>query len=117
MGTHEVIGKHHVRSSSQNDDDDVDAGEAGWTRFEPGDEITPTEAELNAFPERFRELRSSSDESVVEVPLDLGDMTVGEVAEELDSGEYDDKLDILEEAESQGDERTGVFDAIDERRE
>lgn len=117
MGSHEVVRKEHYRASSQSEDDDGEAGLAGGAEvFEPGDEINPTEAELQAYPDRFRELRGSAEGSV-DVPLDLGDMTVSEVEEALESGDYDDSLDILAQAESQGDDRTGVHEAIDERRE
>jgi len=88
----------------------------GMDAFEVGDEITPTEAELEAFPERFRELRDS-DESTSEAPFDPSDMTVDEVEEALNGEEYgSEALDELEETESSNDDRDGVHDAIAEHR-
>lgn len=121
--THEVVRKTHVRSSSHSTDEDAEAGEAGWTEFEPGDTITPTEAELRAFPERFRELRTAPSENGTEdeegnenPPLELTDMTVAEVQEALESGDYDDSLDTLESYEKENDDRKGVKQAIEDRR-
>lgn len=45
------------------------------------------------------------------------DGNVDEVADALATGEYDDELDAIEDAENAGEDRTGVQDAIDERRE
>jgi len=52
--THIVVGKAHVRSSTRDD----------GGRYEPGDPIDPTEAELRSFPHRFVEV--DADGRVVE---------------------------------------------------
>lgn len=136
--THEVVRKTHWRSSSQNDSEDVEAGMSGMTKFEPGDLIEPTEAELRAFPDRFRELTTTESQALNngnaetesagsesedegdsgngESPLELSEMTVAEIQEALSTGDYDDRLDELEEYENQNDGRKGVRQAIDERR-
>jgi hypothetical protein len=90
----------------------------GMETFETGDEITPTESELEAFPDRFRELRNvNTDESVEQAPFDPTGMTVAEVGEALEDGSYDSEgLDDLEAAEENNDDRAGVYDAIDEQR-
>ena len=48
---------------------------------------------------------------------ELLDGTIGEVEDALETGEYDDVLDELEALEEDGEGRTGVFSAIDEREE
>jgi len=121
--THEVVRKRHVRSSSHSDNDEDEAGEDGWIEFDVGDTITPTESELASFPNRFRELRgpvsdngSEEPEGNEEPPLELTEMTVAEVQEALETGDYDDSLDTLEEYETQNDDRKGVKQSIDDRR-
>ena len=48
---------------------------------------------------------------------DVLDGTIGEVEEALETGDYDDVLDELEALEEDGEDRTGVYSAIDDRRE
>ncbi|AFZ74557.1 hypothetical protein [Natronobacterium gregoryi] len=42
--------------------------------------------------------------------------TIPEIKEGLEAGEYDDQLDVLADAEREGDDRSGVHDAIESRR-
>lgn len=117
MATHEVVRKEHARSSSRTADDDK-VGMSGMEVFEPGDEITPTEAELSAFPDRFREIRIQQDnEAEDDDSLNPSGMTVAEVSEAVETGEYDDELEEIEELETEGDDRKGVHQAIEERRQ
>lgn len=113
--THEVVRKAHYRAVD--DASEADIGNR-LKAFEVGDTITPTESELEAFGDRFRELRNAPEESedTEEPPLDLDDMTVAEVEEALETGDYDDSLDTIEEYESENADRNGVHNAIADRR-
>lgn len=79
--------------------------------YEEGDEFEPTDDELAAFDDRLEEV----DTRVVEMP-DLEEMTVDDAEEALETGEYDGVLDRLEELEESGEDRQGVYDAIERRR-
>lgn len=59
--THRVVGKSHRRSAGMPEEDGAN-GEP-YVEYEVGDEITPTESELESFPFRFEELTDTSDES------------------------------------------------------
>lgn len=108
--------------------------------FEPGDEIDATDAELAAFGDNLIELEdqdtstdagegaddeeeAETDGEAAEATVDEADLadvldgTIGDVEEELATGEYDDVLDQLEALEEDGEARRGVFDALDDRRE
>ncbi|QPL12235.1 hypothetical protein HrrHc1_070 [Halorubrum phage Hardycor1] len=80
--THRVTGGDHVRTNEG--DRPVE--------YEQGDEITPTERELNAFPDRFEPLSTEADES--DESADESDATVGmgdgsETEDEAESDEQD----------------------------
>lgn len=64
------------------------------------------------------ETSDESGETVGEDDLveSLQDMTIPEIEDDLESGRYDDRLDELAEAEQEGQDRTGVHDAIGVRR-
>lgn len=102
--------------------------------FEPGDEIEPTEDELEAFGDNLapnEDDEAEADESAGgeeaeqaqlatgEAEADLEavlDGTVDEVQAALATGEYDDVLDELGGLETDAEARKGVFEALDERR-
>lgn len=94
--------------------------------FEPGDEIDATDAELAAFGDNLIELddqdtsTKGAGDGADETDAGLEGVlkgTVGDVEDELATGEYDDVLDELEALEEDGEARKGVFDALDDRRE
>lgn len=62
------------------------------------------------------ELESNVDDEQIDELAELLAGTVDDVRDALESGEYDDELDALEQREREGDERTTVFDAIEQRR-
>lgn len=110
--SHEVVRKSLWRSRSRTDNSDAEAGTNAMTEFAPGDLIDPTEEELEAFSDRLREVRSPESE---EDEFGLSDKTVADVQEELESGEYDESLEELFDAEVSGEDRKGVKEAINER--
>lgn len=106
--------------------------------LEEGDIVELTEEQYEAFEFKFERLDDEDidvdeDEVVDQTPddteegedevdvddelVDVLDGTVSDVEEAVQSGDYDDRLTELEEAEREGDERTGVLDAIADRRQ
>lgn len=96
-------------------------GHGGTDVVEPGDHFTPTDRELAAFGDKCAPL--DADDTPDEDPLadlrHLGKKTVRELEDTLASGEYDDRLDDVEQVERERThgERTTALDAIDARRE
>lgn len=62
---------------------------------------------------RFEE----ADEAGLDEIGELLEGTVDEVAAAIDDGEYDDRLDEVERRERQTEERVGVLDTIEDRRD
>lgn len=62
--THRVVRKAHRRSND---------GPGGADVYEPGDTLTPTDAELDAFGARFEALDSEGDEAAEDAPSDADD--------------------------------------------
>ena len=60
---------------------------------------------------------SPEDEQTESELHDLLDQSVPDLRNILETGEYDEQLDRLEEIESEGDDRTTAHEAIQERRE
>jgi hypothetical protein len=83
--------------------------------YEEGDTFDPTDAELSAFGDRL-EAESEGETpggNGPETPLELDELTVSDVEDALATGEYDDQLDMIEEAA----DRVGVQEAVEDRRE
>lgn len=57
------------------------------------------------------------DETETDEIDDLLDGTIPEIEEALASGDYDDRLDEVEQREDAGEDRSGVQEAIDNRRD
>lgn len=66
--THRVVGKEHRRSAAHSAVDS-DASDGPAVTYEPGDPITPTDAELRSMPFRFEPIeQESADEPESEAP-------------------------------------------------
>lgn len=79
-------------------------------------DVTDQPADQQADGQEAEAEQTEGEEQSVTDPDRLGDMTVDELEAELNSGEYDDQLAEIEEAERQGKDRKGVHDAVDQRR-
>jgi len=89
--THTVVGKEHRRGKDG----------APAEVFEPGDEITPTDAELETFPYRFAPIEEPEDEpetedAEVSDEAEASDETEVEVTEipDLDEANYDELREL-----------------------
>ena len=76
-----------------------------------------TIANANAPPASVGRDGGNDDTDETETEFDVLDGTVEEIEDALSAGEYDTVLDELARAEQNGEERAGVDDAIEERRE
>lgn len=97
-------------------------GHGGEDTLTPGDECAPTDAELAAFGDKFQPLDAADGESEPDPLADikhLSKKTVGELEDILASGDYDDRLDDVEQVERNRPDgpRKTALDAIAARRE
>ena len=86
-----------------------------WERVDDGggeESDDDQEDEQDGEPEKESAAEISEDELA-----EVLDGTIGEVEEALATGDYDDVLDRLEALEEDGEDRKGVYSAIDDRRE
>ena len=80
-------------------------------------ENAKTVEELDSLEERIAARRAALEEAADgDGEGDIGDMTVPQAKELIDSADSDDELDALEKAEKSGKGRAGVLDAIEKRR-
>jgi len=115
-----TTGGEHEFDDEDRVDEYLDHRSGNWERVENPTDAT---ADDEAVPETIDEdgddvggeddVQEVSDEELLEVL----DGTNDEVAEALATGEYDDHLDRLAELETDGKDRKGATDAIEERRE
>ena len=91
-------------------EDYLDHRSDAWERVDDGGDEGESDSDQEDDAEADAEL---SDDELAEVL----DGTIPEVEEELATGDYDDVLDELEALEEDGEDRSGVYSAIDDRRE
>ena len=91
-------------------EDYLDHRSDAWERVDDGGDEGQSDSDQEDDAEADAEL---SDDELAEVL----DGTIPEVEEELATGDYDDVLDELEALEEDGEDRSGVYSAIDDRRE
>ena len=91
-------------------EDYLDHRSDAWERVDDGGDEGESDSDQEDDAEADAEL---SDDELAEVL----DGTIPEVKEELATGDYDDVLDELEALEEDGADRSGVYSAIDDRRE
>ena len=90
--SHRVVGKAHHRSTE---------GVGGVETYEPGDPITPSDAELDAFPRRFER-------------VDESDESDRSGASEADPAETPDEATDDESGDASADETDAADEAADE---
>ena len=91
-------------------EDYLDHRSDAWERVDDGGDEEESDGDQEDDAEADAEL---SDDELAEVL----DGTIPEVEEELATGDYDDVLDELEALEEDGEDRSGVYSAIDDLRE
>ena len=91
-------------------EDYLDHRSDAWECVDDGGDEGESDSDQEDDAEADAEL---SDDELAEVL----DGTIPEVEEELATGDYDDVLDELEALEEDGEDRSGVYSAIDDRRE
>lgn len=79
-------------------------------------DVESTEAESDA-DEGSASLESESDESGRKDVSEILSQNLSPFRDDIESGEYDDMLDEIEIAEHSGQDRSGVYNALDERRD
>lgn len=92
----------------------------GEERIAPGDEFEPTDAERRSFgdliedtDEAAAEESADEPETLAEPPFDPGDLSVSDLRERLDEGDYsDEELAALEASEKDGEDRKTAKEAI-----
>lgn len=93
----------------------------GADNVEQGEEFTADEAVGRSFSDFLEPIDEDAEETIPEDAAgdidELLDGTVEEVRDALESGDYDGRLDELEAREADGQDRNGVYNAIDDRRE
>ena len=84
--THRVVGKRHRRSAGH---EAVDASDGQtYAEYAVGDEITPTESELESFPYRFEEI--PDDDADESAPADESDESPDESATPVSTDAIED---------------------------
>ena len=124
----------HERRPEYTGELSLGAAPDGVLEFTDGVAIVEDEARAEAIADRYAAITydgstadSETPEETVESddtfddgfdPAAFADRTpMIDVVEDIESGDYDAHLDAIEAAESEGRDRDGVADAIDERRE
>jgi hypothetical protein len=87
--------------------DDADAG-AGETK--------PASADVHEGDRPLDADKADDASGADDLVATLQDQTIPEIEDDLESGRFDDRLDELAQAESEGKDRAGIHDAIGVRR-
>ena len=105
-------------SLEDEDSSDEDGSESSESVRESAESVSDEEAYESVTEEKESadEAESDSENDGDEIP-DLLDLNVPEIEEEIEAGHFDDRLDQVEIEESLGDDRFGVKDAVESRRD